>query len=164
MSKIIYYIILAFFIFICLAWETDVKPRIFTKPEDVHLRPEFKLAFWVHLCCGLVFTILYCLLVSLIPDYSMYRMAVCIACLAASIFIGSWITKLTLRKQFCRVAWANNMDPEDYAKEIAPEFVISDIFLHLTNQKYVKKRIRYYRSRRHISDACAWALIKRYCD
>lgn len=156
--------ILGAFVFCVLAWDTDIKPRIFTKPSEVHLRPEFKLGCFVHAGCLFVAAILFVVLQIVGIDSSIYRALTCIACLALSIFLGNHITKRMLRRIFFEASIANRMNPEDYAKTLSPHFVVEYIETHLHDKQALVKQIKYYKSRRHISDACAWAFLVAYCD
>lgn len=156
--------ILGALVFCALAWEPDIKPMIFTKPKDVELRPEFKLGCLVHAGCLFGAALLFVVLQIVGIDSSIYRALTCIACLALSIFLGNHITKRMLRRIFFETAIANRMNPEDYAKTLSPHFVVEYIESHLHDKKALEKQIKYHKSRRHISEACAWAFLVAYCD
>lgn len=164
MGKIFFLICFALFVFCALAWDSDIKPRIFTKPNEVHLRPEFKVRFWFILGFLAVFTVLYLILQNIGPDSSLYRMAVCNFCLFLAIFIGNYCAKLTLRKIFLKTAFSLNMDPEEYARSISPDFVVSYIDSHRSDKAALKRQIKYFKSRHHITEACAWVFFGVYCD
>ncbi len=163
MNKVAFFIILLIVSFILLAWN-DVKKRIFTKPEEVHLRPDFKLWLVIQPCCLFVGFLLFVVLQIVGIDAPLYRMFTCIPCLALSIFFGVYLTKRRLRRIFYETAIANRMDPEDYAKTLSPHFVVEYIETHLHDKQALEKQLKYYRSRHHISDACAWAFLVAYCD
>ncbi len=164
MRKLVFYIILAVVVFVVLAWESDIKPRIFSKPQEVKIRSEIKLSVLIYLACLFVAFLLYIALLWIGPESAIYAISsgAIVSCLA--LFLGNYFTKRTLRRIFYETSISLRMNPEEYAKTICPHYVVRYIETHLSDKKALAKYIQYQRKLRRISDPCAWAFLVAYCD
>lgn len=164
MAKIVYYIILALVVFVVLAWDSDIKPRIFSNPDAVTVKPSFKLGLLIYLGCFSAAFFLFIILQSFILEFEVLRYALGTLLTVLAVIFGRFFTKRSLRRIFYETAISLRMNPEEYAKTLVPHFVVDYIENHLSDKEALAKQIKYYRSRNHISDACAWAFLVAYCD
>lgn len=164
MQKLFYYIALAIVVFVALAWKSDIKPRIFTNPDSVKIKPEIKLGTLIYLGCFFVAFVLFVVLVTVVPGAKDCRIGIgCIlACLA--VFFGNYFTKRSLRRIFYDTSISLRMNPEDYAKTLCPHYVVQYIEAHLSDKEALAKYITQQKKLGRISDPCAWAFLVAYCD
>lgn len=164
MDRIIYYGILAVVVFIILAWNSDIKPRIFSNPDAVKLRPEFSLGFLIYLACFFVAFVSYWALLIILPDSKPLRIALGITFFLIAVFLGNLLLKRSLRRIFYDYSISLRMNPEEYARTICPSYIVQYIDSHLHDKKSLEQYIKSQRKLRHISDQCAWAFLVGYCD
>lgn len=163
MKTILFVFVICVILYFTHEWEVNIKPRIFTNPSEVHFLPEFKLwlrlFFWFLIAAAVLFFVFK----AIGPDHSQYLLFIGFACFCLAFFLSRFVTKRILRKDLLRTALSLRMEPEDYAKTLCPNYVLDDILRLGFDEKALKKQIKYHRSRHHISDACAWALLVAYC-
>ena len=163
MEIILYVFIVCVILYFVGEWKVNIKPRIFTKPSEVHFLPEFKL--WIRLFFGFLAgaIVLFFILKAIGPAHPHYLITIGFACFYFAYFLSCFIAKRILRIRLYNTAVSKGMNPEDYAKTLCPDYVSADILHFCDNTKALKKQIKYHRSRHHISDACAWAFLVAYC-
>ena len=164
MGKIIFYIALVGIVFIVLAWDSDIKPRIFSKPDAVKVKPTVKLGILIYSVCFYVALLVFAVLQSIVADSEIYRIVTgCIvACLA--IIFGHHFTKRSLRRIFFDTSISLHMNPEEYAKTLSPHYVVQYIETHLSDKEALERYIKTHKRLGHISDPCAWAFLVAYCN
>ena len=155
---------MAVVVFIVMAWQSDIKPRIFSNPDAVKLKSEFKLGILIYLACFCVAFILFLVLLAVAPQPqgSVFALGIIFAGLA--LVSGNFFFKRCIRRTFYEVSIANRMNPEEYAKTLCPDYVVRYIETHLTDKEALEKYIKQQKRLGRISDPCAWAFLVAYCD
>ena len=164
MGRIVFYAALVIIVFVVLAWESDIKPRIFSKPEEVKMKPAVKLGILIYSACFYVAFLVFTVLQSIIADSEIYRFVIGCAVTCLAIFLGHHITKRSLRRIFFDTSISLHMNPEEYAKTLCPYYVVQYIETHLSDKEALERYIKTHKRLGHISDPCAWAFLVAYCD
>lgn len=164
MGKLLFYLLLAAAVFVILAWNSDIKPRIFSNPNAVSLKPEFKLGLLIYSGCFFAALLLFVALQAIGPDSNPYRITTGICAICAALFAGKHFTTRSVRRLFFEESISMRMNPEDYAKTLCPPYVVQYIEAHLDDKADLEKYINYQRKIGHLSDACAWAFLVAYCN
>lgn len=164
MGEIIYYIAVILFVGVVLTWSSDIKPRIFTNPDAVKLKPGFKLGLLIYTGCFLAAFTLFGVLVSVLPEDQTLRTILGILLTGAAIFFGNYFSKRKMHRIFFEAAISMHMEPEDYAKTLCPHYVTEYIESHLSDKEHLEKYIKHQKKLGHIPEYCAWAFLVAYCD
>ena len=160
MGKLIRYALLIIVVFIVLAWDTDIKPRLFSNPDAVKIKPEVKLGCLIHMVCFAAALAVFCVFCVLVPNPEGYGIILIIL----SFFFGRYFTKRSMHRTFYDVSLSNYMSPEEYAKTLCPQYVVQYIETHKEDKKALAKYIKRCKRNGQIPEYCAWAFLVAYCD